>query len=514
MHRLGRRGARGTTEAGPRPIRAATWAVYATCVLVACSGTRPRGLVVGPPGSMAGYVHFNSLIGSTTYLIEARTGAVVHTWESEYAPSGGMYLMDDGTLLRTAREPEVAPFEAGGVGGRIQAITWDGEVVWDYVLSTEDHVTHHDIAPMPNGNVLAIAYEAKSLEEVQGKGYRPEMTPRGGLWPDMVIEIEPVRPSGGRIVWEWHAWDHMIQDIDESLDSFADPAAHPELIDINGGGVQPPDDMPDEDRRSYRELGYVPDDAEFDPTPDFMHTNAIAYNAELDQIALSVPNYNEIWIIDHGTTTEEARGHEGGRQGRGGDLLYRWGNPSTYDRGADADRRLGFQHDVRWIPEGMPGAGNLLLFNNATPPDGDHSSVYEIEPPVDARGRYRLEDGRPYGPETPVWSYVAHDPAEFASPFISGAHRLPSGNTLITAGSQGRFFEVTAAGEIVWEYWSPTSGEVRTADGGLPHPIAPFPYAVFRATKISADHPALRGRDLAPLDPQPAPLPPPDAGGG
>lgn len=74
-------------------------------------------------------------------------------------------------------------------------------------------------------------------------------------------------------------------------------------------------------------------------------------------------------------------------------------------------------------------------------------------------------------------------------------------------GSLG-FFEVTPEGEIVWEYWSPTSGDVRMPNGSLPHPVGGFPYAVFRATKIPPDHPALQGREL-PLDPQPSPVPPP-----
>ena len=63
-------------------------------------------------------------------------------------------------------------------------------------------------------------------------------------------------------------------------------------------------------------LGYVPEDADAeDLSADVFHTNAIHYNAELDQIVLSVPEYSEIWIIDHSTTTEEAAGSSGGRWG-------------------------------------------------------------------------------------------------------------------------------------------------------------------------------------------------------
>ena len=193
----------------------------------------------------------------------------------------------------------------------------------------------------------------------------------------------------------------------------------------------------------------------------------------------------------------------------------RWGNPRMYGRGDQSDQRLGFEHDVRWVPEGMPGAGNITVFNNRNRgPDGPHSAVFEIETPTDGVGRYEIREGEAFGPEGPTWSYTATDPSSFFSPFISGAHRLTDGHTLITSGAQGRFFEVTAAGEIVWEYWSPTSGDVQMPDGSLPHPVGAFPYAVFRATKVSPDHPALRGRELVPLDPQPSPVPPPASFGG
>ncbi len=84
---------------------------------------------------------------------------------------------------------------------------------------------------------------------------------------------------------------------------------------------------------------------------------------------------------------------------------------------------------------------------------------------------------------------------------------------MITSGGPGRFFEVTPAGEIVWEYRSPTSGDVQT-DGAVAQAMQRWPYGVFRATKIGPDHPALRGRQLARLDPQPEWIPPPERGDG
>jgi hypothetical protein len=221
---------------------------------------------------------------------------------------------------------------------------------------------------------------------------------------------------------------------------------------------------------------------------DFAHTNSVAHNPRLDQIALSVWTFNEIWILDHSTTTEEAAGHTGGRGGKGGDLLYRWGNPIAYGRGTIEHQQLFGQHDAQWIPEGHPGAGNMMVFDNGSGrPAGRYSSVVEIKPPVDADGIYSMGAGGRFGPEKPVWQYVAPDKRSFFADFISGAHRLANGNTFICSGPRGRFFEVTASGDIVWEYKNPYSGDA-------PNPAGDPPYSVFRATHIPPDHPALVNR--------------------
>jgi hypothetical protein len=231
--------------------------------------------------------------------------------------------------------------------------------------------------------------------------------------------------------------------------------------------------------------------------------NAVDYHPGLDQIALSVPALGEVWILDHSTTSAEAASSRGGRAGRGGDLLYRWGNPAAYGRGQGSPKRFFFQHDVRWIPEGFPRAGNLTVFNNGRDrPDRLVSTVEEIRPPLAPGGRYALEDGRPYGPAELAWTWEL--PPDRFSPFISGAERLANGNTLVCSGADGILLEVNAAGEIVWEYRNPYTGDVRLADGSFPNAtIGSFPYAVFRATRIPPDHPGLTGRKLAPLDPQP-----------
>jgi hypothetical protein len=181
--------------------------------------------------------------------------------------------------------------------------------------------------------------------------------------------------------------------------------------------------------------------------------NSIDYNEEFNQIMISVHNFNEIWIIDHSTTKEEAAGHIGGNSGKGGDLLYRWGNPEAYRAGTTSDQKLFAQHDATWIESGCPGEGNILVFNNGVyRPAGKFSSVDEIVPPVNSTGHYYLESGSAYGPENLIWSYTANPPTIFYSNYICGAQRLKDGNTLICDGSAGRFFEVTPEKATIWEY--------------------------------------------------------------
>ena len=199
---------------------------------------------------------------------------------------------------------------------------------------------------------------------------------------------------------------------------------------------------------------------------------------------MSSPNFDEIWIIDHSTTTEEARGHTGGRWGRGGDILYRWGNPATYRGGTKIDQRLFGQHNIHWIPKGLPGEGHLLVFNNGGGRDPEaHSSVDEFAPPIDNSGNYIRREHAPFGPDAPLWSYTAPNKPDFHSWFISGAQRLPSGNTLINAGAVGVLFEVTPEQEIVWKFGNPISNEQPNANA----PPRPFQIISRRRPRRSGD---------------------------
>lgn len=431
------------------------------------------GLLHNSPQASSGYTLLAPLRNTVTYLLDL-DGQIVNQWNHTNRPGAVTYFLEDGTLLRTANTANVR-FTAGGRGGRVEQYDWDGNVIWTFEYSDSTVALHHDIERLPNGNVLMIAWEHKSAEEAFAAGRDTTLLSEGELWPERIIEVEPTPPVGGNIVWQWHAWDHLVQDFDVTKENYGTVRDHPELIDLN----------------------YDPADG----PADWLHFNAIDYHAELDQIILSVPRFAEVWVIDHSTTTEEAAGHTGGRYRRGGDLLYRWGNPRTYRRGASSPTRLFFQHDAQWIEPGLPGAGNLLIFNNGGGrQDGSYSSIDEVTPPLQADGTYALEAAQPFAPVDLTWRYAAPVRDDFFSNIISGTQRLPNGNTLICEGVEGRIFEVAPDGTIVWEYINPVTdqGPLTQGDEVPPGPVG-LANLVFRSYRYAPDFPGLQGRTLQPL---------------
>ena len=207
-------------------------------------------------------------------------GRAVHSWKSQYEPGQSVYLLENGHLLHCCFTKNRG-FTSGGEGGRLEEFDWDGKLVWEFEYSSDQHLSHHDVKPLPNGNVLVLAVEKKTYEDCLAAGFDPRMMRDRQLFPEFFIEVQPTRPKGGKIVWEWHVWDHLIQENDRTKANYGEVAKHPELIDVNCNGRA---------------------------TPAFWnHGNSIAYNAQLDQIMLSARGCNEIWIIDHGTTTAGGR---------------------------------------------------------------------------------------------------------------------------------------------------------------------------------------------------------------
>ena len=468
------------------------------------------GLLHRGEGAYAGYTLYAPLHSTTTLLVDM-DGQVAHAWKSAVSPGQSVYLLPSGNLLRTGRDFRNETFHAGGEGGLLMELDWDSNVVWMYGYGGEEHLQHHDVEPLPNGNILLIAWERKTRAEAVAAGRDPAyLEATGEMWPDHVVEVEPILPKGGRIVWEWHAWDHLVQDLDATKANYGVVADHPELIDVNADGWRgtPTIAELEEEAERLRRLGYTGGgDAGVEETragmqSDWLHTNSIDYNATLDQIVLSVHTLSEVWMIDHGTTTEEAAGHAGGRAGKGGDLLYRWGNPRAHGRGELEDQRLFGQHDARWQRD-KDGAWTILVFNNGRGRlDGEYSSVDEILLPLTAEKGYTRRGDGTFGPDRAFWSYTAPRRGLFFSGRLSGAQRLPNGNTFICAGEQGRLFEITPAGEVVWDFINPLVEAVYRGPGdtgAAKRPDAGDPAGqggrdrkgVFRAQRLAPSHPGL-----------------------
>jgi len=415
----------------------------------------------------------------TTYLIDIE-GNIVHTWQNKYSTGDSFYLLENGNILLTGKTKQVTVgymsdgktnrFRSGGYGGIIQEVDWDGNVVWEYTFSTPEHRQHHDIARMTNGNTLLVAWELKTEEEALAAGHKPELLSQGELWPDMIIEVNPDK----EIVWEWHFWDHLSSETGGIA---------------NGKAVS--NDITDPGKLN---INYGPTKA------DWLHINAVNYNEILDQIVISSRELDEFYVVDHSTVNyDNPAAGIATAAGPAGDILYRWGNPEAYGAGIKADKKEFGHHDIQWIEPGLPGEGNLLIFNNGNGrPEGKYSSVEEIMPPVDGNGNYSLIPGSAYGPAKQAWIYTAPNKTDFYSGFISGCQRLANGNTLVCSGAKGRFFEITLEGEIVWEYINPVTSDGPQRQGTT---IPERGNTVFRCYRYAPDFPSLAGRDLTPRGP-------------
>src|SRR5688500_1011588 len=406
----------------------------------------------------------------TVWLLDA-CGEVVNRWDDALnrVPGNSAYLLENGDLLvaYNRRGSNNDPIWAGGAGQYVELKSWDNDLIWKFELNDSLDRIHHDIAPMPNGNVLMIAWENKTPEESIENGRDPALITEGAVWPDYVLEYDPVLDS---IVWEWHAWDHLIQDFDFTKLNYGTISAHPELININHI--------------------YTSGQA------DWMHTNAIDYNPELDLIMLSVPHFDEVWFIDHSANPDEVKGHTGGYWGKGGDLVYRWGNPRAYHRGDSSDQKLFFTHHTHWvedfISEDYPYYGSVAVFNNRY---GNNFSAGNIfTPVVDTVNRTFGFHGDDFGPaDFDVTVVHPEDPQKMNSSGLSSFQILPNDNYLLLSGQSGYAFEVTPDNEIVWEYIVPIKNGAFISQGEIA-----ANNSTFRMKRYPLDYSAFEGKDLTP----------------
>ena len=421
------------------------------------------------------YEHCNAgdvQLGKDLFL-QAPTGERVHHWPQRNHASETVtaHLRDDGRLIRTScpgRWLDVLCFPVGA-HGIITIEEPDGTLLWEFRLfEPGQRVMHHDFEPMPNGNILVTVYEGKTFDEAAAFGWTPQptdvlMRPPDvqRWWTETILELEPNLETGEtRIVWEWRSADHLVQDADPAKPHYGIRGPGCRKIDINYSRYA-----------NYRfNMGQI------------MHVNTVSYDSTRDQILLSSAMHGELWVIDHATTTTEAQGEKG-------DLLYRWGNPSAYGGGTDADKVLDWQHDVHWIPDDVPRTGHVLLFNNGSrrPEDTSpnpsperlsfmndgYSEILEVKLPVDADGTWTWSLDDPMNGAEIVWEYNADGANGWFSPFMSGARRRPNGNTVSALGYNKRIREVTAEGETVLDF----------LPGG--------PGRTFRVVPIAADHAGL-----------------------
>ena len=409
-----------------------------------------------------GYILFAPISSTTTYLID-KCGRQIKTWPSSYRPSLSAYLLEDGTLLRTGKVNSTT-FTASGSGGIIQKIDWNGSVVWSYTIADATKCQHHDIKALPNGNILVIAYDLKTNTEAIAAGRNAALV-NTTLWSEQIIELQPQGTNQANVVWEWHLWDHLVQDFDATKSNFGTIASNSQLLNINYGAVANPTGI------------------------DWIHLNAIDYNPVLDQIMVSSRFMDEIWIIDHSTTTAQAASHNGGNAGKGGDFLYRWGNPNAYNIGVLTDRTLFGQHNAKWIKSGLPFQNQILIFNNGFErTGGNYSTIEIINPPVNGFSYNRTT--LPFLPTAASWSYNAGNSHSFYAANISGAQQLSNGNILFCDGPAGTFSEITAAGTKVWSYINPVSTAI-ISQGALP-----AMNSVFRSDFYPSDYSGFANKTL------------------
>lgn len=406
--------------------------------------------VYNPNGLFDGYVLYNPISSKVTYLINKK-GYIVKKWVSNNIGLS-VQLKSNGHLVRSYKVDNPV-FSFGGLMGGIEEFDFDGNLIWDWKYSTNEYTMHHDLAILPNGNILATVWDLKTAEEAISNGRNPDLLRDDAVWAERIIEIKPRGTNNVDIVWQWSVWDHLVQDFDATKLNFDLVSAHPELIDLN----------------------YTIGDANLN------HINSLFYIEEFDQILFSSRRFNEIMIIDHSTNTAEASSNTGGNFGKGGDLLYRWGNPEAYKMGSQENKKLYGQHDATYLGS-LPkiGGGNFMVFNNDA--FEGLSSINEIKIPQLANGAYNLQPNTINLPTNFAWTYTN---PEIYAPRVSGASRLENGNTLISHGTQGLIYEIDPNGNLLWKYKIPLN-------------VNNF----FKAQKYSSQHPAFEGIEFPILENQ------------
>lgn len=356
---------------------------------------------------------------TNSYLIN-KEGFKLWEWNFEINSGNDLEILPNGDIIGLFKTTN--PFiDFGGYGGTAKIIDKNGIVLWQYSVNSNDFIAHHDVEMLPNGNVLIMVWERIINEIAVSNGVDVSTD----IFTEKIIEINPLN---NELVWEWRSWDHIIQDKFETLPNYGDLNLFPGRIDINYSVDNPPG-------------------GNFFGGGDIMHANGLDYDPINDIIFLSVNYYDEIWVIDHSTTMIEAQNNFGGNYNKGGELIYRFGNPTTYN--SLGNKLFDKNHFPNLLEDGVNGEGNVLVYVNGN--SSEQSIVYELKLPS------QLNLISNFNNEPNVeWSYTNDD--LYASK-LSGAIRLSNGNTLITESDYG-LWEITPDGNIAWKYNKGSAGNI------------------------------------------------------
>jgi hypothetical protein len=356
-----------------------------------------------------------SVYGQTSALLVDTNGATVHTWTFTSPNGYSSYMVPGGSIYRTVPVPPLVTPSIAGMTGQIQKVDYAGNVLWQYDYNSPQGILHHDFVVLPNGNVVLTAYDVRTGTAIPAAGSTSTETM---LYSERLIELQPVGTNSANIVWEWKMWDHLVQNTNSLVSNYYSSIVnHPELFDIN----------------------YI-------PQADFVHMNGVDYNPVLDQIVFSSRYRSEWYVIDHSTSTSQAASHAGGYAGKGGDILYRWGNPTVYQ--AAAPQICFVTHDPHWILEGVPNAGSLVGYNNGGQQSPTLLSTIDRVVPPRTNYNYSITPGSAFTPTIYNSRYVST-----AYNIITGcSEQYPNGNQSICLGTSGVVYEIDPSGNVLWSY--------------------------------------------------------------
>ncbi|MDR3352460.1 MAG: arylsulfotransferase family protein, partial [Zoogloeaceae bacterium] len=380
----------------------------------------PTGVTIYDPArAFNSYVLFTG--GDNVARLIDLNGNVVNTWPDAGAHST---LIDPALNAGKVGHVLVTASTAEGTGAdyrtriskTVAELDWQGKPVWTFGEKAPGGLAqqHHDWARLPNGNTVLLA---NLVHTVPGFKAAP-------LLDDVLYEVNPA----GEVVWKWVASEH--------LQEFGFTPAELELVKNSANA----------DYLHFNNLKPLGPNRWFKAGDQRFHP---------DNLLVDSRNANFIAIIDR----------------KSGKVVWRLG--PHYAKGDSRQRprhvprpvdQISGQHDAHLIPEGLPGAGNLLVFDN------QGEAGY---PPVvlSVTGGSRVLEIDPIKKEI-VWQYTGEDSGgpgwSFRSTHISNARRLPNGNTFINEGQKGRLFQVTREGDIVWEYVNPYPRAGKDAVTGRP----------------------------------------------